>query len=250
MHSKKGADIFVVNCCTLIIGSGYSSAGFALTEKNCLIAEETEMCDTHFYLPLQCYGYKDFAPSENISAELFDTFQKFGLFKNGMQNVNAFECAFCSFLKEHKTNVLLKSRVVSTEQKDGKYFVNLYTNSGFERVCADKLLDCRTVKNSPLYFTVLYKAEKNSVQSDLQEIFPGSFSQEAFYDTRYALYVPYDRNTDLNAFKLSLYNRWKENQIDAKILCFAPIAGTLGEAGVTNPVEAFEHGIKLAKERK
>ena len=55
---------------------------------------------------------------------------------------------------------------------------------------------------------------------------------------------------DLNAFKLSLYNRWKENQIDAKILCFAPIAGTLGESGVTNPVEAFEHGIKLAKERK
>ena len=83
----------MLNCDTLIIGSGYSSAGFALTENNCLIAEETEMCDTHFYLPLQCYEYKDFAPSENLSAELFDTFQKFGLFKNSMQNVNFFRGA-------------------------------------------------------------------------------------------------------------------------------------------------------------
>ena len=95
----------MVNCCTLIIGSGYSSAGFALTENNCLIAEETEMCDTHFYLPLQCYGHKDFAPSEKKKKKKNDTFQKFGLFKNGMQNVNAFECAFCSFLKEHKTTL-------------------------------------------------------------------------------------------------------------------------------------------------
>lgn len=241
--------MLMLQCDTLIIGSGYSSAGFAAAEKSCIIAEETEMCDKHFYLPLQCFEYKNFVPSEDLSSELYCTFEKLGLFKNSMQNVNAFECAFCTFLKKIKINILLKSRVVSIDRKDGKYLVGLYTNSGFERICADRLFDNRTKSTAPLYLTVIYQSENSNVQSALQGIFPGSLTQKAFYDKRYALYIPYDKQTDLNYFKLSLYTKWKESRIGAKILCFAPMAGALGEAGFTNPVEAFETGIKLAKER-
>ena len=42
---------------TVLIGSGYSSIGYAVGNKKTLIVEEQEIADTHFYLPLRSFRY-------------------------------------------------------------------------------------------------------------------------------------------------------------------------------------------------
>ena len=41
----------------LIIGCGYASVGFARKNKNVIICEEHQICDTGFYLPARCYEH-------------------------------------------------------------------------------------------------------------------------------------------------------------------------------------------------
>ena len=49
---------------TLVIGSSFASVGFALGGADVLIAEQTEMLDTSFYLPMVNFDYKEYEPKD------------------------------------------------------------------------------------------------------------------------------------------------------------------------------------------
>ena len=236
---------------TLIIGSGYFSVGYALAKGNCMIAEEHQICDTGFYLPLRSFSYRPYEPVTEEGRRLATTFSELGLFSDGMQNTNAFECAFCRYLLSKDFIPTLKCRVISQEKlPDGTYSATLQTNEGLTEIRARHILDTR----SPITdrrLTMLYLAKSEDVGERLLSAFPGSTLEPAFYAGRYALHIPvngYDENT----VKPWIHQRWCELGLDAKILYIAPVfyhggdISTPGDGQYRNPIEAFEAGYLYA----
>ena len=166
---------------TLIIGSGYSPVGYALTNKNCLIVEETQCCDTHFYLALKSFLHNEYSPVTELGKNLMSFFEKYNLFGDGYMLTNALEAAFCDFLSEQNINIFLKCRVVSKFlQDDGTYKVTLHSNEGHSTIIAKKIIDTTLIsKDYENYYTVLYLTENaDSAKSVLTEAFPISFPSQ------------------------------------------------------------------------
>lgn len=253
---------------TLIIGSGYASAGYALARENCMICEQNEICDTHFYLPMKQFGYSDYMPMTEQGRELKQIFSDLGLFGEKLQNVNGFESGFCTFLSQKEIDIRLKCRVVDSKCcADGVNRVTLISNSGLETVYAKKILDtCNEALFKRKCLTILVSTEDiNNLEAVFQDVFPGSYWEKAFYEGRYALYIPVEETEDVNLLKLMIYQKWKMYGINAKILYIAPVIGMhmgegVNENGSTdslpcddmfgNPIEAFEAGFNYGvKER-
>jgi len=73
---------------TLIIGCGYSSAGYALAGGNCILCEENQLCDSHFTMPLGSFRYHRYTPKTPDHSRLLEAFTELELFspEKGMQN--------------------------------------------------------------------------------------------------------------------------------------------------------------------
>ena len=59
---------------SLLIGSSYVSLGYAAAKGNCLIAEESHICDTHFYLPFKSFAYTAYEPKSEDGKRLLSVF--------------------------------------------------------------------------------------------------------------------------------------------------------------------------------
>ena len=105
---------------TLILGSGYFSAGYAIARGHCAILEEHQICDTGFYLPLRSFAHHPYEPVTEPGRHLAAILDELAVFRDGMQNTNALECAFCRFLIEREITPILKCRVIGIrKQADG-----------------------------------------------------------------------------------------------------------------------------------
>ena len=235
---------------TLLIGSSYASFGYALARKNCLIAEEHHLCDTHFYLPLRSFSYREYTPKTEEGRRLFGFFSKLSLFKNGMQNTNGFECAFCQYISESDMMPLLNCRVIRTTEENGIRRVTLQTNEGLSTVNTQKIIDTRA-NGKHKRLTVLFTdrdIEKNAPL--LCAAFPDAEIEPAFYEGRYALHFCAD-GFDENDIKLFVSQTWRALDIPARILSIAPIFSNIGtfekicDSRYENPIEAFEIGYEM-----
>lgn len=239
---------------TLLIGSGYTSTGYAIRNKNTIICQPHQICDTSFYLPLRSFQHQPYTPKTEEGARLFHIFQALSLFKNGQQNTNGFECALCQYIIETELNVLLKCRVISTSQRpDGIYDVTIHSNEGLTHLFARNILNTQN-SSAGNRFTLLFLCENiETAKKQLLATFPGSQIEPAFYPGRYALRIPV-ANTDVNRIKKDVYDKWCSSEIDAKILYMAPMfcrntcANELCDDCYNNPIEAFEAGYFYAKE--
>ena len=239
---------------TLIIGCGYFSVGYASFSENTVICEEHQICDTSFYLPMRCFGYKPYSPKTEDGMKLFDTFNSLSLFRESEQNTNGFEFAFCKYITEKGINVLLKCRVIYVkEQEDGIFDVTIQTNEGLNHLFAKKIIDT-THEPEKKYFTVLFVCDDiEKVKDKLLAVFNGAQIEHAFYPGRYAIHFP-AFDTDENLIKLEIYKKWQTLDVNAKILYMAPIfygesnADKLFDGNYDNPIEAFESGYIYAKE--
>lgn len=251
---------------TLIIGSGYSSVGYALANDNCLICEENEICDTHFYLPMMQYEYSEYLPRTEAGKELKVLYGQLGLWGEGMQNVNGFECGLCSFLERKDIKLLLKCRVIEIcNAEENLKKITLITNSGLETVYAGKIVDTRSRGGyEGKYLTILFHTtDLQDAERRMLQAFPGAIIEKAFYNGRYALHVPSDGYEDVNQLKLSIRDTWKGQILNAKIMCMSAVPGVYRKLdGVCidresvipcddefcNSVEAFEAGYLCGKE--
>ena len=239
---------------TLIIGSGYSSIGYATACPNTVICEEHQICDTHFYLPLRSFRYKYYSPKTKEGSKLLNIFDSLSLFKDNEQNTNGFECAFCKYVIEKQLNLLLKCRVIHKERRsDGIYDVIVQTNEGLTHLLAKKILNV-TSSSMKKNFTVLFISDDiEKASKKLLGAFDSAKIEPAFYKGRYALHVSAD-GVDENGIKLAIYEKWKALDIDAKILYMAPVfyaengSDGLCDDNYQNPIEAFESGYFYAKE--
>ena len=240
---------------TLIIGSGYSSVGYATAFPNTVICEEHQICDTGFYLPLRSFNYKSYIPKTEEGAQLLSVFNSLSLFRENQQNTNGFEFAICRYINERNLNLLLKCRIIGIKQQsDQIYDVTVQTNEGLSHIFARKILD---MTNNPeeRYFTVLFVCNNiEKLKDKLYSAFPAAQIEPAFYSERFAIHIRAS-NTDENRIKLEIYEKWRSVGIDAKILYMAPVfygatsENSLCDCNYENPIEAFEAGYFYAKER-
>lgn len=239
---------------TLIIGSGYASIGYAAACPNTVICEEHQICDTRFYLPLRSFRYRHYAPKTEEGKRLLHIFQSLSLFRDQEQNTNGFEFAFCKYVLEKRLDLLLKCRMIRTEHRaDGLYDVTVQTNEGLTHLFAKNILDM-TNRSGEKSFTVLFVCdEPEAVREKLLSEFNGAQIESAFYPGRYALHVSAD-DADENRIKVEIYEKWRQLDIDAKILYMAPAFSRKGstnplcDESYENPIEAFEAGYFYAKE--
>lgn len=241
---------------TLILGSGYFSAGYAAACPNTVICEEKQICDTAFYLPLRSFRYRHYEPRTEEGKRLRRAFDSLSIFGEAEQNTNGFEFAFCRYLAEKKPPLLLKCRVIKRKQReDGIFDVTVQTNEGLSHLLSKRILDTANTSGER-YFTVLFvcddiKIEK--VKDKLLAAFENAEIEPAFYEGRWALHMA-ARDTDENRIKVEVYEKWRTLDTDAKILYMAPVFytrpcdGGPGDAHFENPIEAFEAGYFFAKE--
>lgn len=236
---------------TLIIGSSYSSVGFATAKGNCVICEENQICDTQFYLPLRSFGYVPYAPRTDEGKDLYEIFTELSLFSGDMQNANGFECGLCKYLLKNPCEILLKCRVIDINERDGIYEAKIQTNGGISHLYAKSILDTRASQENT-YHTTLFVCQDERELEVLTSAFPDSYIEKAFYSSRYALHVP-TNDFDENTIKLHVYEKWNALGIQAKILYMAPTffgrdkRNGLCDGNYQNPIEAFECGYFYAK---
>lgn len=234
---------------TLIIGSGYTSAGYSASHPKTIICEEREALDTSFYLPLSGFCYHPYAPSSKDGARLFEIFNSLSLFEGDTQNINGFESAFCTYLSERELPVLLKCRVVSREVRDdGIIDATVQTNEGLTHIFTKKIIDARC-KSEDKTLTVLFVADDaTAARCELPRAFEGATVEPAFYKGRYALRVPVF-GMDENTVKPYIYKKWQSLTSGAKLLFIAPAFRLSGDGNpmcdesYNNPIEAFEAGF-------
>ena len=233
---------------TLKIGCSYFSVGFALKKRNVIICEENQICDNRFYLPLRSYKYSPYFPSTEEGKKLLDIFSSLNLIQGDFQNINGFECGFCKFLLEEKAEILLKCRVIKTEKENGIYKVTVHTNEGLSFIYAKSVLNTLNKGNNK-FFTLLFTTDNiKEVSEKLICTFSGAYIEPAFYEKRYALYIPVSAS-DENEVKLNIYQKWRNLNINAKIIYMAPVFSTeydgktLCDEKFSNPVEALEAGL-------
>lgn len=240
---------------TLIIGSGYTSLGYAIARGDTVICEDGELCDTGFSMPVRCFALPDYEPKNILTRELFDYYRSLGIIGGGMQNTGALECGFCGFALKHNVEILLKCRVIDKRvTEDGAFDVSVIGGGGIEHILAERVLDMRQ-KRGERWLTVLFKTENpDSDISTLRAAFEGSKIEPAFYESRYALHIPCHRDEDINEARLRLYHLWDTTEHTARLLYTAPalavvsdnLGGTPTDADFDSFLSAFDGGVDFA----
>ena len=238
---------------TILIGSGFSSVGYAMGHENTLILEEQEIADTHFYLPLRSFRYAPYTPKTEEGRRLLGIFRELSLFSGEMQNTNGFECALCRYLGDAPVELLLKSRVVGREETSGRIRLRVATNEGILTFTADRVIDTRACRRGERY-TVLYQTkDPEAVAAALSAARPDAVITPAFYEGRYALHVD-RRGEDENRIKLTLKQLFAKIG-KAKVVYMAPIFASapknspLSDDAYDNPIRAFEAGYLFEEDR-
>ena len=241
---------------TLIIGSGYSSMGYALKKENCIILEETQCCDAHFYLPLKSFIFTAYTPKTELGIKLNSVFEKYNLFKDGFMCLNAFESAFCEFISGENIEIILKSKVIGYEKTDDNIFkITAVSSEGLCTFYAKNIIDSKG-KEADKYITVLFATENGADAIEkLSKIFTDGTFTKAFYENRFAMHLPAKNIDNINEMLSIIEEKWKMANTDAKVLYVAPVFATAPnknndnfpkDFNFENPIEAFEAGVFLA----
>ncbi len=234
---------------TVLLGSGYSSCGYAASGADCLIVEEQEIADTHFYLPLRSYRHTPYTPVTDEGRALSEIFNSLGLIRDGKQNANGFEVALCRYLEERELPILLKARAVGEREEDGRTVLTLSTNEGLLKVACRRVIDTRSGKKNER-MTVLIAAREEAA-AIAASLLTGYEMTEAFYPGQYALFAPLSGDINVALCKIADALDGAEG---VRILAVAPAFAADGEGrplsddDYENPIAAFEAGYRLGKE--
>ena len=238
---------------SLIIGSGYTALGYALATPGTVIVEERQICDTGFYLPLVGYSHGGIMPKTEYGRQLYEYYASLGLIDSHMQNLNGFESAFCAFALEKKQEILLKTRVISiNEREDSISDIRLITPSGIIHILAKRVIDMRSV-GKPAGLTLLFSS--SDAERDLPAVAranPGAEIEQAFFADRYALRLPV--RSDYLSTKAMAYKAWEKVECAARLIYTAPVFSTTPIASsevptdncFKNPIDALDAGVLYA----
>lgn len=249
---------------SLILGSSYTQAGYAIAKKNCIVCEEGESADTTFYLALKNFKIDKISPKTKLGQSLFNIYFKLNLFKNGMQNLNGFECGFCDFLLQNDVKILFKTKRIDTVKEGRIYKTRIMTVGGIKTIYSKEIIDLKAPLNKPSNeqvsrrWTILYYSKNpDCAKERLLQTFKGATVEPAFFQDRYAIHLPVNEYSDFNQMKLDVFNKWKESKPDCEIVYMSPATYYTStntifpqDFNYNNPVDALETGFKYAKEKE
>ena len=241
---------------TLIIGSGYTALGYALTRGNTLIVEEGESCDTGFSLSQRCFLLPSYEIKNALAKKLYDYYEALGLICDGMTNTGALECGFCAFAIDMGAEILLKCRIINQElASDGTIKVTVISGGGIEYIFTKRIIDMRN-QEEKRYLTFLFTTKNQSLDIPaLLSALPNSKIEPAFYKSRYALHMELTEDEDINEARIRLYDIWDKTEHTAKLLYTAPTTALEStksdipkDSAYRSFIEAFDAGISYASE--
>lgn len=234
---------------TLLIGAGYSSFGYAAARGGCLVVEEQEIADTHFYLPLRSFCHTPYTPRTAEGRRLEGHFRALGLFRDDRQNVNGFEVALCRYLTENPLPFLLKTRVARQRREGESTVVTLIGNGGLSKVACRRVIDTRAGERERRLTILITAGSRAEAEAAAKQ---GGFSMtDAFYPGQYALFAPF--TGEINETKLGVAEALR-GAVGVRVLAMAQAAAADGEGKLLsdddheNPITAFEAGYRLGKE--
>lgn len=240
---------------TVIVGSGYAPLGYAMTRPDCLIVEERESCDNSLSLPLRSFKKDAYKPTTPTGSRLEKTLLDLGLIFGGMMNASGLECGLCEQILDADAEVLLRTRVISTERKGDLYRLRIINGSGITSIMTRQILDT----GAPIgRFSLTALFTSDTPERDIPTIlaaFPDSVCEPAFYRDRYAIHIPARSDTDPHALRAELYRTWCATDHSARLIYVAPVlakearigANPLCDACYTDPVAAIDAGAKFAE---
>ena len=236
-----------MNCKTLVIGSGYSSLGYAMSHDDTLIAEALELTDVSFGAPLRLFESDSVPAPDAPSRALYDYYLSLGVIEGNKINASALECGFSGFALDNGVRIMLKSRVISVEEECGGYCCRVITNSGIITVRAERVIDMRP--SGDRFMTFLFTASDDAALCAIADAFPRGRVVPAFYEGRYALILPVGSADEISSLKAQVYSRWGEVSSGAKLLYTAPYSFCVGSGGslpldsaYTDPFSAYDAG--------
>ncbi len=235
----------------VVIGCGYASIGYAIANKSTLILEKRQSADTSFYLPLKTFKKVDFTPKTECARQLNELFESKNLYKDGIQNTNAFESVFCEFILSKNINVLFKSTVISISKNKNLFEITYSSVNGLSKVFAKNVLDMRKGTADEKFLTVLFYSPRTLTDTTaFENQFNDCYIEKAFFQNGYALHFKVDINKSHIDAKEEFLDKWKTLQTDCKILYLAPkfyytySQTTLPpkDAYFDSPIKALEQG--------
>lgn len=214
---------------TAIIGSGYFSAGFALSHPDSIVIERTHLCDGRFYARLNGFTLPENAKNTQktaLAAELRAHFRSLGMERGGLFHVCASESALCDFLRKkgeqtHMPEFLLNTTCIGVEKQaeNGVFRLTLCHNGGLETITAAHVIDTRThAPKNTLNVLCMRTADGLSAPTECAPfdlaVFAGtgmrvSF-EPAFYPEQFVLRFAWQNAKNINEAKCELYRAWKK----------------------------------------
>jgi len=177
---------------TVILGSGYFSVGYAYAHQNTLIIEETQLADPHFFGTLEGFDADFVKPTSQGAAELYGSFEKDGVLKEGRLAVNELEPALCRFIKNTQPEILLGSFCTEVKKTQKGYNVTLCNNEGIRVVSTRRVIDTRQREGKKIN---LLLALKDGQIPRLDNVLP------SFYEGQKIWKVYFEDECDVNEAK-------------------------------------------------
>ncbi len=234
-------------CDTLLVGSGYYATGFAEARGGCLIAEEGQVADTSFYLPMRGLEAGEMHAVTAGGERLLACIRTMGLMGRRGLCVNGLESALARHILDIGAPLLLKCRAVRRRTEGGLTVVTLATNEGLCEVSARQVIDTRPHPTALFQNILVCGADTPEAEAALLAAFPGARLAPAFYEGRRLLSLPADGH-DEGSIKLLIHERFPR-VAGLRLLYIAPAffavpeGQTMTAAAYPDPVAAYDAGF-------
>ena len=127
---------------TVIVGSGYYAFGYAMTHKNTLIVEKTQMADRHYAACLRPFDMKG-KQIDGGAADLLEHMKAQNIIRDGRVRLSGLEAGLCEFAFGFSPRVLLDTVCTGIEKKEDGYRISLFNNEGASEISARHVIDTR-----------------------------------------------------------------------------------------------------------
>ena len=244
---------------SIVLGSGFFAAGFALSHPGTRVFEAQQLADAAFSPSMEGYGAPRPDALSEAGAALADKMTKAGFFGEVSDDIAKCELILSSFCREEKTSVLFSTVLTGVEAAPGGYRVSLFAVDGEREYLTRRVIDARVSTAGDRYRVVLDGVSK---PLDPWDFVGGTCSCfGGLPGGRAVLTFAFDRNVTPAEARLCAVRSLSEHLPEgARILHMALICGlsrypapTVGEDGIVrvderafaHPLAAFESGVNF-----
>jgi hypothetical protein len=261
------------NCDTLIIGSTFAGIGLACSNiNNSLIIERTASPGKEYLNSFNPGNNWETMPTSPEGKILRKELENRNILANGNIHISALAPVICGFIRKKQLNILFWTEITQIEKSGNGFEIEIFNASGLQRIYAGSIIDTNPENNYLSGNTTIMSKSINailhcekqvpSLKMDSGQITDGRFPSEKFFS------LPAGINDSWPNARRQLFDAWEKRPDDIKEWLIAATASEfayvsakgpfrigrnwchLPSSAYSNPLEAFEAGIKFSKEEQ